>query len=119
MAHKFDVPELKIVGHALLGLFLGLSTATVNRHINLAVHRKFKKDSLAVTSLSLSLQFVVLIGVLLLAANYLPFFDSEDLGTGVTAAVFSLFYFNSNVHFFSELEKLSEGKFNGVEGYDV
>ena len=116
---KRIIPELPIFGHAALGMILGLATAAVNRRLNLVIHSRIRKDSALVTGASLFVQFVVITGVLISAANLLPFFDVDDLGSGISSAAFSLFYFNANVHFFKELEKFSEGRFDGVPEYMI
>lgn len=111
------LPHWTIIAFAILGLTLGILTGTLNRHINCAIHKKFPKDSPMITAASLVVQFFVIIGVLILAATYMPFVSPDDLGGGVASFAFGNLYFTSQVHFVQEINKFVENKFDGLERY--
>ena len=111
------LPHWTIVAFAIAGLALGIATGTVNRHINVAIHKKFPKDCPAVSAFSLVVQFAVIIGVLILAATYMPFITPDDLGGGVASFAFGNLYFTSQVHFVQEINKFVDNKFDGLERY--
>jgi hypothetical protein len=111
------LPIWTIATHSLAGLLLGIVTGIINKHINCIVHRRFKKDSKAVTGLSLVAQFTIIISVLILAATFIPFMDPQDLGAGVTAFAFTNLYMIGQVHFVQEVSKFVEGRFDGLERY--
>ncbi|APC25844.1 hypothetical protein BST79_gp331 [Only Syngen Nebraska virus 5] len=101
----------------MAGLLLGIVTGIVNKHVNCAIHRRFPKDGKLVTGLSLFAQFIVIIGVLIAAATFIPFMDPQDLGAGVTAFAFTNLYMIGQVHFVQEVSKFVEEKFDGLERY--
>ena len=111
------LPYWSIVAFALAGLALGIFTGKINKEINVGIHRKFKHDSPVVTGLSLVLQFFVLIGVLFLAATYMPFITPDDLGGGVASFAMGNLYFTCQFHFVQELSKFVDGRFDGLERY--
>ena len=111
------LPHVYIIAFAIAGLALGIMTGTINRHINVAIHKKFPKDCHAVTALSLVIQFIVMIGGLILAATYMPFITPDDLGGGVASFAFGNLYFTSQVHFVQEINKFVDNKFDGLERY--
>lgn len=111
------LPHVYIIAFAIAGLALGVATGTVNRYINIAVHKKFPKDCPAVSALSLVIQFAVIIGVLILAATHMPYITPDDLGGGVASFAFGNLYFTSQVHFVQEINKFVDNKFDGLERY--
>ena len=111
------LPHVYIIMFAITGLALGIVTGTINRHINVAIHKKFSKDCHAVTALSLVIQFVIIIGVLILAATHMPYITPDDLGGGVASFAFGNLYFTSQVHFVQEINKFVDNKFDGLERY--
>lgn len=111
------LPHVFIIMFAIAGLALGVATGTVNRHINIAIHKKFPKDCPAVSALSLVIQFAVIIGVLILAATHMPYITPDDLGGGVASFAFGNLYFTSQVHFVQEINKFVDNKFDGLERY--
>ena len=111
------LPHVYIIAFAIAGLALGLATGTLNRHINIAIHKKFPNDCPAVSAISLVIQFIVMIGGLRLAATYMPFITPDDLGGGVASFAFGNLYFTSQVHFVQEINKFVDNKFDGLERY--
>lgn len=111
------LPHWTIVTFAIAGLALGITTGTINRHINVAIHRKFPKDCHAVTALSLVIQFVVMMIALILAATYMPYITPDDLGGGVASFAFGNLFFANQVHFVLEINKFVDNKFDGLERY--
>jgi hypothetical protein len=101
----------------MAGLLLGIVTGIVNKHVNCRIHRIYPKDGKLVTGLSLFIQFIVIIGVLILAATFIPFMDPQDLGAGVTAFAFTNLYMLPQIHFANEVSKFVEDKFDGLERY--
>ncbi|AAC96960.1 hypothetical protein PBCV1_A633R [Paramecium bursaria Chlorella virus 1] len=111
------LPIWTIATHSLAGLLLGIVTGIINKHVNCIVHKRFPKDGKIVTGLSLVAQFTIIIGVLILAATFIPFMDPQDLGAGVTAFAFTNLYMIGQVHFVQEVSKFVEDKFDGLERY--
>ena len=111
------LPHVYIIAFAIAGLALGLATGTLNRHINIAIHKKFPNDGPAVSAISLVIQFIVMMGGLILAATYMPFITPDDLGGGVASFAFGNLYFTSQVHFIQEINKFVDNKFDGLERY--
>ena len=111
------LPYWSIAAFAVIGLVLGLVTGRINKEINVEVHRKFKNDNPAVTGLSLALQFFVIIGILFLAATYIPWITPDDLGGGVASFAMGNLYFTCQFHFVQELSKFIDGRFDGLERY--
>ncbi|ABT15238.1 hypothetical protein PBCVNY2B_862R [Paramecium bursaria Chlorella virus NY2B] len=111
------LPYYTIVTHSLLGLLLGIVTGIANKHVNCTIHKRFPKDGKVVTGISLVAQFTIIIGVLILAATFIPFMDPQDLGAGVTAFAFTNLYMLSQTHFANEVSKFVEDKFDGLERY--
>ena len=111
------LPHWTIIAFAIAGLALGIVTGTLNRYINVAIHNKFPKDGPTVSALSLVVQFAVIIGVLILAATYMPFITPDDLGGGVASFAFGNLYFTSQVHFVQEINKFVDNRFDGLERY--
>lgn len=112
------LPYWTIVVFAIAGLALGVATGTVNRQINITIHRKFPKDCHAVSALSLVIQFSIIIGVLILAATHMPYITPDDLGGGVASFAFGNLYFTSQLHFVQEINKFVENKFDGLKRYE-
>jgi len=111
------LPYWSIAAFAVIGLVLGLFTGRINKEINVEVHRKFKNDNPMVTGLSLALQFFVIIGILFLAATYIPWITPDDLGGGVASFAMGNLYFTCQFHFVQELSKFIDGRFDGLERY--
>jgi hypothetical protein len=111
------LPHWTILAFATAGLALGITTGTINRHINVTIHRTIPRDSPLVTGVSLVVQFLVIIGVLILAATHMPFIGPDDLGAGVASFAFGNLYFTSQVHLVQEINKFVENKFDGLERY--
>ena len=111
------LPHWTIIAFAVVGLGLGIATGTLNRHLNIAIHNKFPKDSPAVTALSLFVQFSIIVGVLILAATHMPYISPDNLGGGVASFAFGNLYFTSQLHFVQELSKFVDNKFDGLERY--
>lgn len=111
------LPHWTIVAFAIAGLALGIATGTINRYINIAVHKRFPRDCPTVSALSLVIQFAVIIGVLILAATHMPYITPDDLGGGVASFAFGNLYFTSQVHFVQEINKFVDNKFDGLERY--
>jgi len=111
------LPYWSIAAFAITGLILGIITGKINKEINVAVHKKFKHDSPIVTGLSLVIQFFVIIGILFLAATYMPWINPDDLGGGVASFAMGNLYFTCQFHFVQELSKFVEGRFDGLERY--
>jgi hypothetical protein len=111
------LPHWTIAAFAAIGLFLGVITGIVNKHINIAIHEKFPEDGPVVTGASLIIQFSIIIGVLIIAATHMPFINPDDLGGGVASFAFGNLYFTSQVHFVNEITKCVENKFDGLERY--
>lgn len=111
------LPHWTIIAFAIAGLALGIATGTLNSHINIAIHKKFPKDCPVVSAFSLAIQFTVIIGVLILAATYMPFITPDDLGGGVASFAFGNLYFTSQLHFVQEINKFVDNKFDGLERY--
>ena len=112
-------PDWSIATHALAGLALGIVTGLFNRHVNVTIHKKFPRDCALVTGLSLTIQFCVIVGVLIVAATYLPFMSPNDLGSGVTGFVFTNLYVMGQVHLISEIGKFVDGRFDNLERYGM
>ena len=115
MARK--LPIWTIATHSLAGLLLGVGTGILNKYINCFIHKRFPKDNKMVTGLSLVAQFIVIIGVLIIAATYMPYLDPQDLGAGITAFAFTNLYMLGQVHFLQEVSKFVDNKFDGLERY--
>jgi hypothetical protein len=111
------LPHVYIIMFAIAGLALGVATGTLNRYINVAIHKKYPKDSPLVTAASLVVQFAIIIGVLILAATHMPYITPDDLGGGVASFAFGNLYFTSQVHFVQEINKFVDNKFDGLERY--
>jgi hypothetical protein len=111
------LPHWTIVAFAAIGLFLGIVTGHLNKHINTYIHEKFPKDGPVVTGMSLVVQFAIIIGVLILAATHMPWISMDDLGGGVSSFAFGNLYFTSQVHFVNEITKFVDSKFDGLERY--
>jgi len=111
------LPYWSIAAFAITGLILGIITGKVNKEINVAIHKKFKNDSPAITGLSLILQFFVIIGILFLAATYMPWINPDDLGGGVASFAMGNLYFTCQFHFVQELSKFVDGRFDSLERY--
>ena len=111
------LPHWTILAFATAGLALGIATGTLNRHINIEIHRAFRRDTPIVSGVSLVIQFFVIIGVLILAATYMPYIGPDDLGAGVASFAFGNLYFTSQLHFVQEINKFVENKFDGLERY--
>jgi hypothetical protein len=111
------LPHWTIAAFAAIGLFLGILTGIANKHVNMAIHRKFPKDSPFVTGLSLVIQFAIIIGVLVVAATHMPWITPDDLGGGVASFAFGNLYFTSQVHFVNEISKFVDDRFDGLERY--
>jgi hypothetical protein len=111
------LPHWTIAAFAAIGLFLGILTGIVNKHVNIEIHEQFPKDGPLVTGASLVIQFAVIIGVLILAATHMPWITPDDLGGGVASFAFGNLYFTSQVHFVNEITKFVENKFDGLERY--
>jgi H+/Cl- antiporter ClcA len=111
------LPYWSIAAFAITGLVLGVITGKINKEINVAVHKKFKDDNPIVTGLSLAIQFFVIIGILFLAATYMPWITPDDLGGGVASFAMGNLYFTCQFHFVQELSKFVDGRFDGLERY--
>ena len=111
------LPYWSIAAFAITGLILGIITGQVNKEINVAIHKKFKHDNPVVTGMSLVMQFFVIIGVLFLAATYMPWINPDDLGGGVASFAMGNLYFTCQFHFVQELSKFVDGRFDGLERY--
>jgi hypothetical protein len=111
------LPHMYIIMFAIAGLALGVATGTVNRYVNIAIHKKFSKDSPAVTAMSLVVQFIIMMGGLILAATHMPYITPDDLGGGVASFAFVNLYFTAQVHLIQEINKFVDNKFDGLERY--
>ena len=111
------LPHYYIAIFSIAGLFLGLVTGILNRHINQAIHTKFPKDSPAVTGASLIAQFTIIIGVLTIAATYMPYINVYDLGAGIESFAFMNLYFAANGTLVGEINKFVENRFDNLERY--
>jgi hypothetical protein len=111
------LPHWTIVAFAIAGLALGIATGTVNRYVNIAVHKRFPKDCPTVSALSLVIQFIIMMGGLILAATHMPYITPDDLGGGVASFAFVNLYFTSQVHLIQEINKFVDNKFDGLERY--
>jgi len=111
------LPHIYIAVFSIAGFVLGIVTGIINRHINKAIHTKFPKDSAAVTGASLIAQFSVIIGVLTIAATYMPYINVYDLGAGIESFAFVNLYFAGNGTLISEINKFVENKFDNLERY--
>ena len=113
------LPYWSIMAFALIGLVLGIFTGKINKYVNITIHRKFEKDDPVITGMSLAVQFFVMIGVLFLAATYMPWINPDDLGGGIASFAMGNLYFTCQFHFVQELSKFVEGRFDGLERYSM
>jgi hypothetical protein len=111
------LPHWTIFAFAIAGLTLGITTGIVNKHVNTEIHKRFPKDGPVVSGASLVLQFAIIIGVLMIAATFMPFINPDDLGGGVASFAFGNLYFTSQVHFVNEITKFVDGNFDDLERY--
>jgi hypothetical protein len=114
-----QLPHWTIVGFAIAGLALGLVTGILNKHVNIAIHKRFPKDGVFVTGGSLVVQFSIIIGVLLLATTYMPYITPDDLGAGISSFAFTNLYFAAQLHFVNEISKFIENRFDHLERYNT
>ena len=101
----------------LAGLFLGITTGFVNKHVNLFIHDKLSHDGPAVTLFSLIVQVMIMLAVLVVAATYLPTINVNDLGGGLPSFCFLNLYFAGQIHLVNEITKFVDNKFDGNERY--
>lgn len=97
------------------GLVIGILAGTINRYLNRRIHEIARKDSPVVTGTSLTLQFAVVVCVLIFAATYMPFINPDDLGAGVASFAFVNLYFAAQTSLISEINKFVDNKFDGLK----